>query len=464
MKKLHIYTISKKKLKKRTIIITSSILVLYLLVSLYFLNHFFFNTMINGVNVSLKSYDNVCETITRRTKEYQLQVKESDGNTEVIKGQDIGLACNPAFSFSEICNDQKAFGWISSLFKKHNYEETNLFLYNQDYLSGRIDRLNCLNRDITKSRNAGFQYSDGTYLIIKEIYGNEVDKDKLERTVKEYIVKGSTGLDLKESRCYIVPEYTADSEKTIEVKNTLERYISARITYLFGSKKEIMDGGTINRWAHVDDGMEAVISKQSIQNYIKALSSKYDTVGKARSFVTSAGKTIEVEGGLYGWKINRKGEAQALTEHILQGAVIEKEPLYSQKAVSRDENEIGDTYVEISLTRQMLWFYEDGKLVTSGPVVTGNPNRGNPTVTGIYMLNYKQKNTSLVGAGYNVKVSYWMPFFGNIGIHDAGWRNSFGGEIYKRNGTHGCVNAPRYLAKAIFERIEEGIPIIVYKE
>jgi lipoprotein-anchoring transpeptidase ErfK/SrfK len=51
-----------------------------------------------------------------------------------------------------------------------------------------------------------------------------------------------------------------------------------------------------------------------------------------------------------------------------------------------------------------------------------------------------------------------------MGTHDASWRHSFGGDIYKRNGTHGCVNASLYLAKKVFENIEDGTPIICYEE
>lgn len=80
------------------------------------------------------------------------------------------------------------------------------------------------------------------------------------------------------------------------------------------------------------------------------------------------------------------------------------------------------------------------------------------------MLNYKDKGATLTGPGYEAGVTYWMPFFGNIGIHDATWRHSFGGQIYKRNGSHGCVNAPLYLAKTIFQNIEDGTPIICYEE
>lgn len=57
-----------------------------------------------------------------------------------------------------------------------------------------------------------------------------------------------------------------------------------------------------------------------------------------------------------------------------------------------------------------------------------------------------------------------MPFYGNVGIHDATWRSSFGGNIYKTDGSHGCVNAPLYLAKTIYANIESGTPVICYYE
>lgn len=449
---------------KKTVILAVSIVFLYLLISLYFTRHFFFHTVINGVNASFVAYDDADELMKSHMKDYKLQLTEKDGKIEVINGQDIQIRYNTLYNFSEIHRQQKPFRWLWSLFRRQIYEDPDLFHYNQDDLNSVIARLDCINLDVIKSRNAGFIYSNGTYVITKEIYGNEIDKDRFIKTINRYIARGKTKLDLNENRCYKVPKYTVNSEKTLFTKSLLDQYVSAKIIYLFGSNREILDGTTISRWIQVDDNLDVTISEAGIKNYMKALCSKYDTVGIARDFRTSAGTTIKIEGGLYGWKINQKDEAEVLTNHIKQGNIIEKEPLYAQKASSRDSDDIGSTYVEISITRQQLWFYKDGKLIIQGPVVTGNPNRGNSTVTGIYMLNYKQKDTSLEGAGYSVKVTYWMPFYGNMGIHDASWRYSFGGEIYKRNGTHGCVNAPFFLAKAIFENIDEEMPIIIYKD
>ena len=67
------------------------------------------------------------------------------------------------------------------------------------------------------------------------------------------------------------------------------------------------------------------------------------------------------------------------------------------------------------------------------------------------------------GEGYTQPVTYWMPFNGNVGIHDADtWRSEYGGEIYKTSGSHGCVNTPTANAEKIFNTVEIGTPVIVY--
>lgn len=69
----------------------------------------------------------------------------------------------------------------------------------------------------------------------------------------------------------------------------------------------------------------------------------------------------------------------------------------------------------------------------------------------------------LRGEDYETPVSYWMPFNGNVGLHDASWRKQFGGDIYKKSGSHGCVNMPPEKAKELFSLIEKGDPVIVYE-
>ncbi|MDY4607067.1 L,D-transpeptidase family protein [Clostridium tertium] len=464
MKSINLKELFKNKITGNIIIIVTAIIFTYLLIAIFFTNHFFFNTEINGINLSLKSYEEAPDILKKSINDYKLQIIERDEKIEEILGKDIGLQYNEKNSISNVQDRQASLKWIVGLIKKQNYNIGDLVDYNNENLNNKIKELDCLNKDIIEPKNVGFKYSNGSYELIEEVYGNKVKKEKLYEAIENSILNGEVKIDLNEKLCYENPEYTVNSEKAMIAKDILNKYVSTKITYLFGDKSEVLDGSRINEWLSVDDNLEVIINEKSVKDYVLELSAKYNTVGIARNFKSSTGKMVEVKGGYYGWKINYVAETRMLLENIKLGAILEKEPIYTQKGLNRDEDDIGDTYVEINLTSQHLWFYKDGKLIAQGDVVTGDPGKGYSTKLGTYMLNYKQKEATLRGPNYEAKVTYWMPFNGNIGIHDASWRYSFGGKIYKGNGTHGCVNSPSYLAKTIFQNIDEGTPVICYEE
>ena len=176
--------------------------------------------------------------------------------------------------------------------------------------------------------------------------------------------------------------------------------------------------------------------------------------------------------GPYGWKIDVAGESQALLALLAEGPsekVKEREPLYALEAASRTGSDWGTTYVEVDLTGQHVYAFKDGALVWDAPCVTGNISKNYTTPPGIYSLTYKEKDRILRGAKkadgtyeYESHVDYWMPFNGGIGLHDAAWRNKFGGTIYQTSGSHGCVNLPPAQVPALYEFVYKGIPVICH--
>lgn len=222
-----------------------------------------------------------------------------------------------------------------------------------------------------------------------------------------------------------------------------------------------MSGDEIRNWLTVN-GTSVGINEGKATEYVKKLAASYDTAYKAKSLKTSYGKTVSITGGSYGYKINQAKEAATLVSLIKNGEQTSREPEYSQKGASRTGNDYGNTYVEINLTAQHLYFYVKGKLVVQADFVSGNAAKGWSTPAGAYSITYKQRNATLKGQGYATPVSYWMPFNGGIGLHDANWRKTFGGTIYKTNGSHGCVNLPPAVAKTIYENISAGDPVLCY--
>jgi lipoprotein-anchoring transpeptidase ErfK/SrfK/predicted nucleic-acid-binding protein len=205
-----------------------------------------------------------------------------------------------------------------------------------------------------------------------------------------------------------------------------------------------------------------VVDEEAVLEYVKSLAGKYNTAYKAKEFETSYGQTITISNGFYGWKINNDEEVAQILDDLAGGTSVTREPVYSQTANSHSDKDWGNSYVEINLTAQHLYMYKDGKLVIESDFVSGSVAGNHNTHTGAFAVTYKTLNAVLRGPDYETPVTYWMPFNGDEGMHDATWRSKFGGNIYKTNGSHGCINLPKSVAKTIYENIEKGYPVFVY--
>lgn len=49
------------------------------------------------------------------------------------------------------------------------------------------------------------------------------------------------------------------------------------------------------------------------------------------------------------------------------------------------------------------------------------------------------------------------------GIHDSTWRSNYGGDIWRSNGSHGCVNTPYQNVEIIYNNIDYKTPVVVYE-
>jgi lipoprotein-anchoring transpeptidase ErfK/SrfK len=127
--------------------------------------------------------------------------------------------------------------------------------------------------------------------------------------------------------------------------------------------------------------------------------------------------------------------------------------------------DVGSTYIEISLKQQHMWFYYNGKLYCETDVVTGNDDGYHNTPKGTYRIWQRMSPATLVGADYSCPVDYWLAFtYQGHGIHDSSWRSSgeYGGTTYKGNGSHGCVNTPHKAVKKIYSKAKIGCEVVIY--
>lgn len=274
---------------------------------------------------------------------------------------------------------------------------------------------------------------------------------------------------------YIPPEKKADDEKLVKKCKLYNDYADLTVTYLFGNQTETLAFETFMDWLKIKDGKVSV-KEDEVAKYVRKLAEKYETRYMERVFQTSLGGTVTFPPGLneYGYTILEDLEAAQLTQDILSGESVEREPVYQYLGAWGDPlylrrngtDDLAGTYVEVSISAQHMWYYIDGALFIESDVVTGDTTLGQDTQTGVFPLAFKESPSTLRGGEgkkkYTTKVQYWMPFYEGQGLHDAWWKTVFGGTEYIGNGSHGCVNLPPSVAEAVYNNILPGTAIIIY--
>ena len=450
------------------------ICLIYVAISVYFMSHFFVNTKINGKNFSGKTASDVEKYLQTNIKDYKLTILENEGRQDVISGSEIGLEYRAGTETEKLLKDQNGFAWPKAFFTENSRKVSVNVSYNEESLNQRISQLSCLQTEQTPAENAKPEFDGNQYVIKPEVYGNAVDKERLTEQVKVHITEFQPQLDMVETKCYAKPKYVEDSKEVQEACDAMNKYVNASITYPM-NEPVVVDKALISQWLQVDGEMKVSLNTEAMKQWFTAFGDEYDTQGTTRTFTTPAGKSATVTGGTYGWSIDEDTELVNLQNSILNGEVVTREPAYyaGGTAAAHSGQDWGNTYAEVDMSAQHMWYIQNGQVVLETDVVTGEPIPSKITPEGVYSLMWKQPNSVLVGdinpdtgePAYRTKVKYWMQVTSSgVGFHDAIWQPAFGGTLYQIPGTgsHGCINMPVDQAGALFNMIEPGTPVIFH--
>lgn len=454
--------------------VLAGICLIYVAISVYFMSHFFVNTKINGKNFSGKTASDVEKYLQTNIKDYKLTILENEGRQDVISGSEIGLEYRAGTEAEKLLKDQNGFAWPKAFFTENSRKVSVNVSYNEESLNQRISQLSCLQTEQTPAENAKPEFDGNQYVIKPEVYGNAVDKERLTEQVKVHITEFQPQLDMVETKCYAKPKYVEDSKEVQEACDAMNKYVNVSITYPM-NEPVVVDKALISQWLQVDGEMKVSLNTEAMKQWFTAFGDKYDTQGTTRTFTTPAGKSATVTGGTYGWSIDEDTELVNLQNSILNGEVVTREPAYyaGGTAAAHSGQDWGNTYAEVDMSAQHMWYVQNGQVVLETDVVTGEPIPSRITPEGVYSLMWKQRDATLVGdikpetgkPEYETDVAYWMQVTSSgVGFHDAIWQTAFGGTLYQIPGTgsHGCINMPLDQAGALFNMIEPGTPVIFH--
>ena len=445
-------------------------------VSYYYTNHFFEGTTINGIDSSNKTAYEVEQEIASKMENYTIEVKARDQESQTITGSDIDYRYISSGEILKLLKSQKPYEWVKGFFGETTYTAKEETAFDKSKLETQVKALNCAQKENQVApENAYVSFNNSEFTIVPETEGTELKVKEAYQMISEAISSDDAEVDLGSNPdAYVTADVTSDSADLQATVDAYNNFAKASITYTFGDETVTLDGNTIKDWLQFDEKGQLIQDdasfKQHIVDYVAQLAASHDTVGTERQFQTTSGRTVSVYGSAYGWKIDQDAEVAQLTQEIQSGTQTTREPVYSMTANSYGVNDLGNTYIEVDLTEQYMRYYQDGSVIFESDIVSGlasDPERKTPP--GIFTLYYKKSPDVLRGTkkadgtySYEQPVTYWMPFNGGIGFHDADWQPYFGGDRYLTGGSHGCINMPPDKAGELYNIIQYNVPIICF--
>lgn len=451
----------------------------YVRIGVYYQTHFFPNTIVNDVDVSGMKVSQAAGLLDAVIQGYSLEVTGRDPVT-AQSGAVLGMVTSDTVNLTyvsseselaQLIQDQNWLTWIKSYLSRTKNSimlERGTAIFDEQLLIDVVKSWPaCRTENMVSPKDAYIKEPSAEssfYEIVPETRGTELDVDQMIRLLGETLGRLEKTLDLEETGVYKEPDvYQEDASLTMPVE-TANRWLGTKIDYDWNGNEVVLDADVIRDWVTIEDGT-AVLDEAAVKAFVNACARKYDTYGKNKNFVTTHGVTLKLPSASYGWRTDTKAESEELLALVRQGSSEFREPVYSHKGmikVTDSVDDIGDTYVEADLTDQHLYLYKDGEVVLETDFVSGKISNGNGTPAGIFGITYKTTDAVLRGQNYETPVKYWMPFYGNYGMHDASWRGVFGGDIYINNGSHGCINLPPSMAEQIYQYVYTGFPVVCY--
>lgn len=482
----------RKPLRKLLIAIVIGIVLLvlgYVGLAIYYADGFSANTWINGVYCTGSSVVEVNEELLARTDVpdtitvigYNTTGTNCEQVSWTIPTGELMLTVDYETKLDEYLEAENPWLWIGNLSLASNHVVEPSVSYSSMALEQKMEEIvkqDGMSEDyyIDYTSSVGYRLYDGVH--------NRIDKEKALAAVNSAILARMDSVNLIECGCYYDIPLTAEQEEIGKLWKQLESFHANAPFYDFGAEAQQIDKADMAMFIEKDSttGIPVrdaegrfVLVEDCVSGWVTRIASETDTYGKTWEFMSTRGELVSVEGKTYGTVLNQEREIMWLEDYLqklIKGKVVvgsfetgsENKPRIPEyeKGSYNHGGELGDTYIEVDMGMQKLYYYENGELMIETDVVTGNMRRRWDTPEGVNYVYNKQKNRILRGEGYATPVDFWMPVNGAIGIHDADWRSEFGGDEYLTNGSHGCVNVPKEVMPQLYELTEIGTPVVMF--
>ena len=484
---------------------------IYCLLGFYYKGGFPCFTWVNGVYCTGKSVSEVNEELIAKNPYEGIVVMDKDEARLFVSAADVDYSRDYTDALNRIFYNNEPFLWGLHVFENISHEYNPQVTLDKNKLSESIIDWEIF--DEPEDTKCSLEMKPGEGYVLDNAIHMKPVQDRIIDRVYRSMLEGREVVDLKEfEECYIEQELSPSEKERVALYEKLDKLQDFDVTYDFcgdsvrltkavaggffltlgdydkaaeeevdaatgsgmfivgGQETTLPDGSGVYSVSNilVDSDGNPIISEKRIYDFLNSAVDDHSTSWMMERYKNGLSTEVALMKGQKG--NGRIYDVSAEFASVKDSLINSGEGLKGTRQIPLLENamkvdaseKLGSTYIEVDMGNQKLSYYVDGKLSMEMPVVTGNINRGRGTPAGVYSVYNKRYHTYLRGVDYVSYVNYWLGVEKGVGIHDANWRSKFGEEIYKSDGSHGCINCPIDSVSELWEVAEVGTPVIMY--
>ena len=250
--------------------VLAGIFLAYLVVSIYFMEHFFPGTTVNGEGADLLTVREANSLILAQAEGYELKLLERGGSEEILTAEQLGMSFSETDSVRKYKRIQNGFLWPRMFWQQDAYQIAPDITFDDDTWKDTLAALSCV-REGESPKDAWVKLTAEGYELHPEQQGSRIKEEALQNAVRAAAGELAPALDLEEAGCYEAPSVTASSAEVTELTEKLDHWLAAEVTYEFGPQTEVVDASVVSGFIRLD-GCEASIDEEAVKAWVAGLS------------------------------------------------------------------------------------------------------------------------------------------------------------------------------------------------
>ena len=452
-----------RRVRRGAVAAVALVVAVYALGCLHFSGHYVPGTTFAGIDASMMDERSLAEALEDRLAAYRLTL--TNGSFElVVEGADLARDAHEDARL--LLSSQNALAWPLLILTGPDAGPSTLTV-DEGVLRERVDEaVGAYNRKARAPVSASIvRDGPGTpFRLEADVAGEQVDAEAVLAKALDAIGRNVERVTLDEGDL-VPPRHRADEAETLAALDAANaaRERSFELTR-DGKVVATLGPDVLDPWLTVVDDVSVTLDEEALAPWAdESLWHDVDTADE---------KTVR--------SIDAASLAHHLAEAVRTGESGPIEvPVYTQERYLPGGGTLADEpwvpergrYLDVDKGAQVATLYdEQGGVLWESIVTTGNEATRDGTPVGEFQIYEHVRDTTLIGQDldfdgepdYVHHVEVWLPFNGMIGLHDADWRESFGGTEYRWNGSTGCVNLPPEAAVPLYEMTHVGEWVIVH--